>query len=232
VIIRRSGDERGVTQLAWLDSKHTFSFGDYFDQQHMGFRSLRVINDDRVAAGGGFATHGHRDMEIVTYVLEGALEHKDSLGNGSTIRPGDAQRMSAGTGIQHSEFNQSKAEAVHFLQIWILPAQLGLPPSYEQKTIAPEDLRGRLRCIVAPDGRDGAIAIHQDCLVYAARLSAGERVHHAVATGRHAWIQVARGEATINGETFTAGDGAAVSNEPGVDIAATTGCEVLLFDLA
>jgi len=171
-------------------------------------------------------------MEIISYVLEGAVEHKDSLGTGSVIRPGDVQRMSAGTGIQHSEFNPDRAKPVHFLQIWIEPEREGLAPSYEQKTIAPEDLRGRLRCIVAPDGRDGAIAIHQDCLVYAARLSAGERVRHAVATGRHAWIQVARGEATINGETFTAGDGAAVSNEPGVDIAATTGCEVLLFDLA
>ncbi|MBI3783182.1 MAG: pirin family protein [Deltaproteobacteria bacterium] len=232
MISRRRSEERGATHLAWLDSKHTFSFGDYYDPQNMGFHKLRVINDDRVAAGGGFAMHGHRDMEIVTYVLEGALEHKDSLGNGSIIRPGDAQRMSAGTGIQHSEFNHSKAEVVHFLQIWILPAQLGLPPSYEQKTIPAEELRRRLRCIVAPDGRDGAIAIHQDCLLYAARLAAGESVAHALPAGRHAWVQVARGAATINGEAFVEGDGAALSNEPRVDIASTKGGEVLLFDIA
>ncbi|HVM95269.1 MAG TPA: pirin family protein [Candidatus Acidoferrales bacterium] len=231
MITRRRAEERGATQLSWLDSRHSFSFAEYYDPQHMGFRKLRVINDDRVAPGGGFATHGHRDMEIVTYVLAGALEHKDSLGNGSIIRPGDAQRMSAGTGIQHSEFNHSKSEPVHLLQIWILPSAAGIRPGYEQKTIPAAELNGRLRCIASPDGNDGSVTIHQDCRIYAARLAAGERVTHALSAGRYAWVQLARGGAKLNGEAFAEGDGAAVSNETVVEIASDAGNEILLFDL-
>jgi len=232
MIDRRRAGERGRTRLAWLDSYHSFSFADYYDPQHMGFRALRVINDDHVVAGGGFATRGHRDMEIVTYVLDGALEHKDSLGNGSIIRPGDAQRMSAGSGIEHSEFNHSSSEPVHLLQILLLPSQAGLPPSYEQKTIPAAELSGRLRCIATPDGRDGAVTIHQDCTIYVARLPAGERVRHGLRVGRHAWIQIARGNAVVNGQALEEGDGAAMRNEAAVEIATNDGSEVMLFDLA
>jgi hypothetical protein len=198
----------------------------------MGFRQLRVINDDRVRGGHGFPPHGHRDMEIVTYVLEGALEHKDSMGNGSVIRPGDVQRMSAGTGVVHSEFNPSKTDLVHLLQIWMLPARRNLAPGYEQKSFEDADLRDRLRVIAAPDGREGAVTIHQDITLYAARLNAGADVTHALAEGRHAWLHVARGAVTLNGTRMQGGDGAAISEERDLTIAATEPSEVLLFDLA
>jgi hypothetical protein len=232
MIVRRPADERGKTHLSWLDSRHSFSFGDYYDPAHMGFRKLRVINDDRVAAGGGFGTHSHRDMEIVTYIVDGALEHKDSLGNGSIIRPGDAQRMSAGTGISHSEINHSHQDAVHLLQIWILPERSGLAPGYEQRAIPSDEMRGRLRRIASRDGADGGVVVHQDCEIYATRLTPGDRVRHVLVAGRHAWVQVARGDVTLNGLTLGAGDGAAVSNEAALEIGTNNGGEVLVFDLA
>lgn len=228
----RPASERGVTRWDWLDSRHTFSFGEYHDPRHMGFRALRVINDDRVAPGGGFGTHAHRDMEIITYVLEGALAHRDSLGTGSVIRPGDGQRMSAGTGIRHSEFNHSKTEPVRFLQIWILPEREGLPPGYEQKGFPLEERRGRLRLIAARDGREGAVTVHQDVDLYVTVLEPGDRVAYRLARGRHAWVQVARGSTTLNGRLLAEGDGAAVSDEGPIELAATAPAEVLLFDLA
>jgi quercetin 2,3-dioxygenase len=230
ITIRRAGD-RGHTRIDWLDSWHTFSFGEYYDPKHVDFRALRVINEDRVAPGGGFGTHAHRDMEIVTYVLEGALEHRDSLGNGSIIRPGEIQRMSAGTGIRHSEFNQSKTDAVHFLQIWVMPERAGLPAGYEQRALPP-DVRGGLRLIASRDGRDGSVTIHQDAAIHAAQLAAGASAEHALASGRHAWLQVAQGAVTVNGEGLQAGDGAAISDEPSVAVRADADAEVLLFDLA
>lgn len=232
MIIERRAADRGHTQIDWLDSWHTFSFGEYHDPAHMGFRALRVINDDRVRAGGGFATHGHRDMEIITYVLQGALEHKDSLGNGSIIQPGDAQRMSAGTGIQHSEFNHSRTQPVHFLQIWILPEHQGLPPGYEQKAFVPEELQGQLRLIAAPDARHGAITVHQDVDVYAARLSEGQKIQQALRPERHFWLHVASGELSANGHRLGGGDAIAMSRETELQITARTGAELLLFDLA
>ena len=230
ISIRRSS-ERGATRLDWLDSRHTFSFSDYYDPKQMGFRSLRVINDDRVAPSGGFGTHGHRDMEILTYVLEGSLEHRDSLGTGSVLRRGDVQRMSAGTGIRHSEFNPSKTEPVHFLQIWLIPEESRLQPEYEQKHFADEDKCSRLRLVVSRDGRDGSLAIHQDAEVYAALVPPGERLSHRLRSDRHAWLQVADGAVTLNGHTLKAGDGAAVSDEPLHEITGTETAEVLLFDL-
>jgi redox-sensitive bicupin YhaK (pirin superfamily) len=232
MITVRAADERGRTLLDWLDSRHTFSFGDYYDPAQLGFRSLRVINDDRVAPGAGFGTHGHRDMEILTYVLDGALEHRDSLGTGSVIRRGDLQRMSAGTGIRHSEFNPSPSEQVHFLQIWLLPERTGLRPGYEQRHISEADKRGRLRLIAARDGRDGAVTIHQDVELYAALLDAGQAVTHRVSDGRGVWVQVAAGRVTLNGRRLGTGDGAAVSGEPVVELAGTEPAEVLLFDIA
>ncbi|MBI2015863.1 MAG: pirin family protein [Candidatus Rokubacteria bacterium] len=229
--VRRAG-ERGHFDHGWLDTRHTFSFADYHDPGWMGFRGLRVINEDRVQPGAGFPTHGHRDMEILSYVLEGALEHRDSLGTGSVIRPGDVQRMSAGTGVMHSEFNASATEPVHFLQIWILPERRGLPPGYEQKRFSPEDTRGRLRLVAARDGADGAVTLHADARVYAALLEPGREVVHALAGGRHAWVQVARGAARVNGGALDAGDGASVSDEPTVVLAGREPAEVLLFDLA
>jgi hypothetical protein len=229
--LRRSG-ERGHFDHGWLDTRHTFSFGDYHDPAHMGFRSLRVLNDDRVRPGAGFPTHSHRDMEIVTWVLDGALEHRDSLGNGSVIRPGEAQRLSAGTGITHSEFNHSASEPLHFLQIWILPAARGLPPGYEQRSFPEADRRGRLRRIASPDGRDGSVTVRQDAEVFATLLSPGESARHELAPGRSAWVHVARGEIDLGGRILQAGDGAAASEEPGVEISARTDSEVLLFDLA
>ncbi len=226
----RKGAERGHFNHGWLDTRHTFSFADYYDPAHMGFSVLRVINEDLVAPGKGFPTHGHRDMEIITWILEGALEHKDSLCHGSVIRPGEAQRMSAGTGIRHSEFNPSKAEAVHLLQIWILPNRPGVPPSYEQTRFEDVELANRLRLVASPDGRDGSVTIHQDALVLTARLSGGE-VAHALAPGRRAWVQVARGEIALNGRQLAAGDGAGVEYEPRVVLAAGDAAEVLLFDL-
>jgi redox-sensitive bicupin YhaK (pirin superfamily) len=227
----RRGDSRGATRLAWLDSRHTFSFGEYYDPQHMGFRRLRVINDDRVRPAAGFPTHAHRDMEIVTYVLDGALEHRDSLGNGSVIRPGEIQRMSAGTGIQHSEFNASKDAPVHFLQIWIEPAQLGIPPGYEQRAV-PAGARERLALIGSSDGRDGSVTIHQDVRILGAQLSAGAGAEYAFAPGRYGWLHVARGQVTVNGTALGAGDGAAFSAEPSASLRAVDAAEVLLFDLA
>jgi redox-sensitive bicupin YhaK (pirin superfamily) len=229
--IRKSG-ERGHFDFGWLDTRHTFSFGEYYDPRHMGFRALRVINEDVVRGGGGFGTHPHRDMEIVTYVLSGALAHKDSMGNGSTIRPDDVQRMSAGTGVTHSEHNASPSDPVHLLQIWLLPAETGTAPSYEQRAFPTVEKRGRLRLVGAPDGRDGAVTIHQDVALYASVLDAGDRVQHGLAPGRHAWVQVVRGRVTVNGQPLAAGDGAALSAEPEVVIAAEDASEVLLFDLA
>jgi len=226
----RKAQDRGHANHGWLDSWHTFSFADYHDPRHMGFSALRVINEDRVSPGEGFPTHPHRDMEIITYVLEGALEHKDSLGTGSVILPGEIQRMSAGTGIRHSEFNHSQSEPVHFLQIWILPSSQGVKPGYEQKRIDIAELNNNLRLVASPDGRDGSVTIQQDTRLYTARLN-NEEVTHALAPGRHAWIQVARGAVRINGTMLQAGDGAGIENEPSLQLAADGSAEVLLFDL-
>ena len=232
MITRRPAHERGHANHGWLDTWHTFSFAGYRDPRHMGFRSLRVINDDIVAAGAGFGTHPHDNMEIVTYVLEGALEHRDSLGTGSVLRPGDVQRMSAGTGVTHSEFNHSPDEPLRLLQIWILPAERGIAPGYEEKHFAEADKRGRLRLIVSPDGRDGSLRIHQDVAVQAAILEAGETVSHELAAGRHAWVQVASGSVSLNGVELGQGDGAAVSDESRLAFAAGERTEFLVFDLA
>lgn len=232
MITVRHRDNRGVVEMGWLSSRHSFSFGHYYDPAHMGFRALRVINEDRVIPGAGFPTHPHRDMEIVSYVLDGGLAHKDTLGTSSTIRPGDVQRMSAGTGIRHSEYNASQQEPVHFLQIWILPEREGMPAGYEQKNFTAEEKRGRLRLVGSHDGRDGSITIHQDVDLYATLLEEGDAVTHSLNPDRHAWVQVARGTATLNGIELRAGDGAAVSNETALTIASSTGAEVLLFDLA
>ena len=231
ITVRRSGD-RGHFDHGWLDTRHTFSFADYRDPAHMGFRALRVINEDRVQPGQGFGAHPHRDMEIVSYVVSGALAHEDSMGNGSTIRPGEVQRMSAGTGVVHGEFNQSRTEPVHFLQIWILPASLGLPPGYEQKRFADEEMRGHLRLVASPDGAGGSVTIHQDARLYAALLAPGRAVTHPLAQGRHAWVQVIRGEVEASGERLSAGDGAAVSGEPSLSLRGVQDAEVLVFDLA
>jgi len=231
ITLRRS-DERGQTKLDWLDSRHAFSFGEYHDRRYMGFRDLRVINEDRVSPGKGFGTHSHRDMEIVTYVLEGAVEHKDSTGTQTIIRPGEVQRMSAGTGISHSEYNPSKTEPVHFLQIWILPQQQNLPPSYEQRTFDLDKGRGRWIIVAAKDGREGAVTVHQDVALSVARLLAGQQAAYRLKPGRHAWLQVARGTATLNGATLNAGDGAAMSEEDVVEARAVEEAEILLFDLA
>ena len=228
----RNADDRGHAEHGWLESFHTFSFADYHDEAHMGFRALRVINEDRVQPGRGFGTHSHRDMEIVTYVLEGALDHEDSLGTGSTIRPGDVQRMSAGTGVSHSEFNHSQTELVHFLQIWILPERAGLPASYEQRAFPERERLDRLRLVAARDARDGAVTVHQDVELYASVLSPGAAVEHALRRGRHAWLQVARGSVELSGKTLEAGDGAAISDEAAVRVKARERAEILLFDLA
>ncbi len=228
----RTAAARGRANHGWLDTRHTFSFADYYDPDHMGFRSLRVINDDRVTAGQGFGTHPHRDMEIISYVLEGALAHKDSTGTGSVIRPGDVQRMSAGTGVTHSEFNASKSELVHFLQIWLLPAERGIKPGYEQKTFADAEKRGRLRMVASQDGREGSLTIHTDATVYAGVFHEGEEATLKLAAGRHAWVHVASGEVTVNGRALKEGDGAALSEEPAVRIEGTSRGEVLVFDLA
>jgi hypothetical protein len=233
MITLRRGAERGHFDHGWLDTYHTFSFADYHDARFMGFRALRVINDDRVQGGHGFPPHGHRDMEIVSYVLDGALEHRDNMGNGSVIRPGDVQRMSAGTGVVHSEFNPSKTALVHLLQIWILPEARGRPPEYEQRTFTDDELRDTWRVIAAPDGRDGAVTIHQDVTLSASRLTPGAKVQQRFARGRFGWVHVARGRVELNGTALAAGDGAAVSDEPEVIVTATAEpAEVLLFDLA
>jgi redox-sensitive bicupin YhaK (pirin superfamily) len=223
--------QRGRTHIDWLDSRHTFSFGEWYDPAHMGFRALRVINDDRVAPGGGFPTHGHADMEIVSYVLEGGLAHKDSIGTGSVIRPGDVQRMSAGTGVRHSEFNESDAEPVHFLQIWILPDRRGHAPGYEQKTFPEAERRGKLRLVASREGRDGSVSLHQDVALWAGVLDEGQKTEVALAPGRHAWVHVARGAVTVNGKRLGEGDGAALSDERAVALEGHGG-EVLVFDLA
>jgi hypothetical protein len=232
MIAVRPAEERGVADFGWLDSRHSFSFGHYYDPEHMGFGPLRVINEDRVQAGAGFDTHAHRDMEIISYVLEGALEHKDSIGTGSVIRPGDVQRMSAGSGIRHSEFNPSTSEPVHFLQIWLLPAEQGLTPSYEQKRFTDDEKRGQLRLVASRDGRDGSVLIHQDVDIYASILDKDEAVSHTLAPGRRSWVQVVRGAVAVNGEKLHAGDGAAVKDASTLNLAATTDdTEFLLFDL-
>ena len=227
----RKAAERGREDHGWLLSQHTFSFADYFDPRFVGFRALRVVNEDRVEAGSGFGTHGHRDMEIVSYVIDGALEHKDSMGTGSVIRPGDVQRMSAGTGVQHSEYNASKSDKVHFLQIWILPAQQRLAPSYEQKTFTNDDKKNRLRLVASPDGREGSVTVHQDVALYASVLDAGASVEQPLAKGRHAWVQVVRGAVDVNGQRLLAGDGASLSDEAKLTLEAAEPSELLVFDL-
>ena len=228
----RRAEERGKANFGWLDSRHSFSFGHYHDPKHMGFGPLRVINEDRVAAGGGFPTHPHSDMEIISYVLDGALEHKDSLGTGSVIRPGDVQRMTAGSGIRHSEFNASETDSVHFLQIWIIPETRGIKPSYEQKSFADEEKRGKLRLVGSRDGRDGSVTIHQDVSLYAALLDEGDEVSRTITSGRVAWVQVARGSVTVNGEALRSGDGLAVETAGEIKITgASKNADVLVFDM-
>lgn len=229
--IRKSND-RGHANHGWLNTHFTFSFADYYDPKHLQFRTLRVLNDDRVAGGAGFPTHPHRDMEIVTYVLEGALEHRDSLGNGSVIKPGDVQYMGAGTGVTHSEFNPSKTQNLHLLQIWMLPAKAGLPPAYDQKNFTAAEKRGKLRLVASPDGRDGSVKIRQDNELYAALLAEGETVQHDLKPGRHAYVQVAKGSVQLNGQPLLEGDGAAISAEKIVELSGVDSAEVLLFDLA
>ncbi len=232
MITVRPSEARGRANFGWLDSKHSFSFGDYYDPSHMGFRDLRVINEDKVAPKGGFPNHSHRDMEIVSYVLDGALEHKDSLGNGATIKPGEVQRMSAGSGITHSEYNPSANAPVHFLQIWIMPEKRGDKPSYEQRHYPASERQGRLKLVGSRDGRDGSVTIHQDVALYAGLLAKGDTVKQAIAPGRHAWLQVARGAVTVNGQWLRAGDGAAISDQREIEISADEAAEILLFDLA
>ena len=227
----RKAEDRGHANHGWLNSHHTFSFADYYDPQHMGFGPLRVINDDTVAPGAGFPTHGHRDMEIISYVLSGALEHKDSMGTGSVIRPGDVQRMSAGTGVMHSEYNASKQDKVHFLQIWILPRRPRLPAGYEQKHFSEEEKRGKLRLVASPDGAEGSVSIQQDARLYASLLESGQAVTHPFARGRSGWLHVARGSAEVNGTPLKAGDAVAIEGEDKISISSRERGEVLLFDL-
>lgn len=229
--VRRAAD-RGHASHGWLDSWHTFSFAQYRDPQHMGFRDLRVINEDTVQPGRGFGTHSHRDMEIITYVLEGALEHKDNLGNGSVIRPGDVQRMSAGRGVRHSEFNASQVDPVHFLQIWIEPNVLGVEPGYAELQVPVVEKRGRLRLIASPEDHPGSVTIHQDAWIYAAVLDGSDKVTHNLAAGRQAWVQVARGSVKVNGEALAVGDGASIIDETRIEFSAANRAELLLFDLA
>ena len=228
----RTAGERGHFDHGWLDTYHTFSFADYHDPAHMGFRALRVINDDRVQPGQGFGMHGHRDMEIVTYVLEGALEHRDSLGNGSVLRPGELQHMTAGTGVRHSEFNPSDREWVHLYQVWLLPERTGLRPHYEQKAFPERERQGKLRLVASPTGEQGSLTIRQDARLYLATLKDGELVAHTLHPGRHAWLQVLRGDVALNGQPLSAGGGAAVSQEGRLEVAARQDAEVMLFDLA
>lgn len=233
MITIRPSSERGRANFGWLDSKHTFSFGEYYDPNYMGFASLRVINEDKVSPSQGFGTHGHRDMEIISYVLDGELKHQDSIGNGSIIRPGDVQRMTAGTGILHSEYNASDTNLVHFLQIWILPATKGLTPSYEQKYFTPEDKQGKLKLVGSPDGRDNSVTIHQDVNLYVASLKDNETVEYSVPIKRNIWLQVARGEVEVNGQLLHEGDGAAIILEETITLTAKTDkTEFLLFDMA
>jgi len=231
ISVRKAAD-RGSVDLGWLDSRHSFSFGSYYDPEHMGYGSLRVINEDRVQPGQGFGTHGHRDMEIISYVISGSLEHRDSMGNGSVIRPGDVQRMSAGTGVQHSEYNHSATDMVHFLQIWILPERNGLVPGYEQKHFTIDDRRNRLRLVATRDGRDGSLVVHQDADLYASVLNDGSRVEHRLAPGRKAWIQVIAGSLDIGDARLDAGDGAALAGTERLALTALGETEFLLFDMA
>lgn len=231
MITLRPSEARGHANHGWLDSYHSFSFADYYDLDHMGFRSLRVINEDRVAARTGFGTHPHRDMEIITYVLGGQVEHKDSMGTTSVIRPGEVQRMSAGTGVLHSEMNRFDQE-LHMLQIWILPERRGLQPGYEQKAFDPKERQGRFRVVASPDGREGSVTVHQDLTLHSTLLGQGERAEYTLAPGRHAWVQLARGAGTLNGVALKAGDGAAVSEEGRLVLTATEPIEALLFDMA
>jgi redox-sensitive bicupin YhaK (pirin superfamily) len=226
----RKAEDRGHAEHGWLDTYHTFSFAGYYDPEHMGFRSLRVINDDKIAPGAGFGTHPHRDMEIITYVLDGALAHKDSMGNGSTIRPGNFQYMAAGTGVQHSEFNPSGKEGTHLLQIWIQPDRQGVKPRYEEKS-AVDARAGEWHLITSKSGRDGSIAIHQDAELYLAKLNAGDKLSRELRPDRHAWLHVAEGDVTLNGEKLRSGDAVALSNEKRLDLAASANSQVLLFDL-
>jgi quercetin 2,3-dioxygenase len=232
MITLRQSRERGHFDHGWLNTYHTFSFDQYYDPRYTGFRQLRVINEDFVAPGRGFPTHGHRDMEIITYILEGALQHEDSMGNGSIIRPGDVQRMTAGTGVRHSEKNASNEEAVHLLQIWILPDTVDLEPSYEQKAFAEDERRGQLRLIASNDGRDGSVTVHQDVSVFASIIGAGEGVKRDMDQTRYGWIQVARGEIEVNGQRAGQGDGAIAMGESSLEIVAGKSAEILLFDLA
>lgn len=232
MITLRQSSDRGHANHGWLDSYHTFSFANYYDPNHMGFRALRVINEDWVQSGKGFGTHGHRDMEIITYVLDGVLEHKDSLGNGAVITPGEVQRMSAGTGIMHSEFNPDQTEPVHLLQIWILPDRQGLQPSYEQRAFGLEERQGKLRLIAARDGREGAVTIHQDVDLYSAVLQKGDPISYQLQPNRYGWLQVAKGEVSLNGNALKAGDGVALSEAESLKIGTDTNAEILLFDLA
>lgn len=227
----RKGSERGAAHHGWLDTKHTFSFADYHDPRHMGFRDLRVINEDRVRPGAGFPTHSHSDMEILSWVLDGELEHRDSLGNGSTIRPGELQRMSAGTGVRHSERNPSNSNPLHFLQIWVFPERDGLPPSYEQKEFPESERRGAFRLIASPDGRDGSVTIHQDVRLWTALLNGGETANLSIEPGRSVWVQVARGSVELDGQRLVAGDGAAATKESRLPFSGAQGAEVLVFDL-
>jgi quercetin 2,3-dioxygenase len=229
--IRRSTD-RGQADHGWLQARHSFSFANYYDPQQMGFRSLRVINEDTIAAGAGFGTHPHRDMEIITYVLSGAIAHQDSMGNGSTIQPGDMQRMSAGTGITHSEFNPNPDTPTHLLQIWIEPAQTGMPPSYEQKSFPPETKQGQLKLLVSQDGRDGSVTVHQDMNLYGSILAADESVSMPTAVDRHYWVQIAQGSVVVNGAALAQGDAIALTTETTLTIEAAELAEVLVFDLA
>lgn len=228
----RKANERGHADHGWLNTYHTFSFASYYDHRHMGFRALRVINDDRVQPGAGFPTHPHQNMEIISYVLDGALEHRDSMGNGSVIRSGEVQRMSAGTGITHSEFNHSKDDMLHFFQIWILPAKAGVAPSYEQKRFLDEEKEGKFRLIASPDGRHGSVTIGQDVNLYVAQVHAGGEVLYPIPQRRHAWLQVARGRISCNGQLLEEGDGAAVSEEDVLRISGVEDAEILVFDLA
>ena len=232
MITLRKAQDRGHAEHGWLDTWHTFSFAQYHDPAHMGFSDLRVINDDRVQPGQGFGTHGHRDMEIITYVLDGALEHKDSMGNGSVIRPGNVQRMSAGRGVRHSEFNGSQTEPVHLLQIWIEPNVTGIEPGYEEKHFTQDEKRGQLRLIASPDGAAGSVTIHQNARVYAALLDGADTVTHALAVGRKAYVHVARGSVTVIGHALTGGDGARISGESSIDFSKGSQAEILLFDLS
>lgn len=232
MITIRKAEERGHANHGWLNSYHTFSFADYYDPNHMGFRSLRVINEDRVQANRGFGAHPHRDMEIFSYVLEGALEHKDSMGNSSVIRPGEVQIMSAGTGIVHSEYNHSQNDLVHFLQIWIVPNQKALAPRYDQKMFSKEDKQGKLRLIVSQDGREGSVIVHQDANIYTSLLDAGQQVDYQIKPNRHTWVQVVKGSIDLNGKLLSTGDAAAISEENKLVLSAKANSEILLFDLA